>query len=73
MVVERSLNAISTLLNGRFNAAAYVLPLGYIFARGPAGDVNVFQNAAGVSINSTWKRIEFPILQNNNIIYNTVK
>ena len=43
------------------------------FARGATGNINVFQNAAGVSLRSTWRRIEYPILQNNNIIFHTVK
>ena len=43
------------------------------FARGATGSINVFQNVAGVSLKSTWRRIEYPILQNNNIIFHTVK
>lgn len=43
------------------------------FARGATGEINVFQNAAGVSLKSTWRRIEYPILQNNNILYHIVK
>ncbi|WP_020404502.1 RHS repeat-associated core domain-containing protein [Gracilimonas tropica] len=43
------------------------------FARGATGNINVFQNAAGVSLRSTWRRIEYPILRNNNIIFHTVK
>lgn len=43
------------------------------FARVATGNINVFQNAAGVSLRSTWRRIEYPILQNNNIIFHTVK
>lgn len=43
------------------------------FARGALGNINVFKNAAGVSLKSTWRRVEYPILQNNNIIYNIVK
>ncbi|HEX8576639.1 MAG TPA: hypothetical protein VF677_10145 [Flavobacterium sp.] len=43
------------------------------FARGASGDINVFQNAAGVSLKSTWRRIEYEILKNNNIFYHIVK
>ena len=43
------------------------------FAKGATGEINVFQNAAGVSIESTWKRIEYQILQDSNIIYHVVK
>lgn len=43
------------------------------FARGATGDINVFQNTAGISLKSTWAKIEFPILQNKNIIYQMVK
>jgi hypothetical protein len=43
------------------------------FAKGAMGEINVFQNAAGVSLKSTWKRVEHPILQNKNIIYHIVK
>lgn len=42
------------------------------FAKGAAGDVNAFQSALGVRLNSTWTRIEYPILQNKNIIYHIV-
>lgn len=43
------------------------------FAKGASGNINVFQNAAGVSLNSTWRLVEYPILKNQNIIYNLVK
>jgi hypothetical protein len=43
------------------------------FAKGATGEVNVFQNAAGVSIESTWKTIEYPILKNNNLLFHVVK
>ena len=45
------------------------------FARGARGDVHVFQNAGGVRINSTFGRIEYPILKGNNvnIIYHNIK
>lgn len=43
------------------------------FARGATGTINVFQNAAGVGINSTWARIEYEILKDSNIIYHVVK
>jgi len=43
------------------------------FANGATGEINVFQNAAGVGIESTWAKIEFQILKNNNIIYHIVK
>ena len=43
------------------------------FARGALGNINVFQNAAGVSLESTWRRIEYPILKDNSLIYNIVK
>lgn len=43
------------------------------FARGASGNINVFQNAVGVSLKSTWRRIEYPILQKNNIFYHIVK
>ena len=43
------------------------------FGRGASENINVFQNAAGVSLKSTWRRIEYPILQNNNIFYHIVK
>jgi RHS repeat-associated protein len=43
------------------------------FASGATGEINVFQNGAGVGIKSTWRRIEYPILKNNNIIYHIVK
>lgn len=44
------------------------------FARGAQGEVNVFQNAAGVSLESIWRSTEFPILQQqgNPIIYHIV-
>ena len=41
------------------------------FAKGASGNINVFQNSAGVSINSTWRLVEYPILKNQNIIFNT--
>lgn len=43
------------------------------FAKGASGNINVFQNAAGVSVESTWKRIEYPKLKDNNILYHIVK
>ena len=43
------------------------------FARGAKGEINVVQNATGVGLNSTWRRIEYSILQSNKIIYNIVK
>ena len=43
------------------------------FARGASGEINVFQNAAGVGINSTWARIEYKFLQDSNLIYHSVK
>lgn len=45
------------------------------FARGATGPVNVFHNASsGVRLNSVWKKIEYPILKNNNnnIIYHNI-
>jgi RHS repeat-associated protein len=39
------------------------------FAKGAAGDINVFHNAAGVSMKSTWRTIEYPILKNSNLIF----
>jgi hypothetical protein len=35
------------------------------FARGAAGDVHVFHNAKGVSIQSIWARVEYPALTDN--------
>ena len=43
------------------------------FAKGASGNINVFQNAAGVGLNSTWRMVEYPILKNQNIIYHIVK
>jgi hypothetical protein len=43
------------------------------FAKGASGNINVFQNAAGVNLNSTWRLVEYPILKNQNIIFNIVK
>ena len=43
------------------------------FANGAVGEINVFQYTAGVSLRSTWRNIEYPILKNNNIIYHIVK
>lgn len=45
------------------------------FAKGAKGDVHVFQNAGGISVNSTWGTIEYPILKGNkaNIIYHIIK
>jgi RHS repeat-associated protein len=46
------------------------------FAQEASGDVHVFQNAAGVSINSIWAQIEYRALKENpnvtNIIYHVV-
>jgi RHS repeat-associated protein len=44
------------------------------FARGAQGEVNVFQNGAGVSLESIWRGTEFPILQQqgNPIVYHIV-
>jgi RHS repeat-associated protein len=42
------------------------------FASGASGNINVFQNSSGVSLKSTWKRIEYPILQKYNITYHIV-
>jgi hypothetical protein len=43
------------------------------FAKGASGNINVFQNAAGVSLNSTWRLVEYPILKNQNLIFKIVK
>jgi hypothetical protein len=43
------------------------------FAKGATGDINVFQNTAGIAVKSTWAKIEFPILRDKNIIYHLVK
>lgn len=43
------------------------------FAEGASGSVNVFQNGSrGVSLESVWRNIEYPVLKQNgnNIIYN---
>ena len=45
------------------------------FAAGASGDINVFQNAAGIGIGSIWAKTEFGILDSNpnvNIIYHVV-
>lgn len=44
------------------------------FAEGAQGTVHVFHNAAGVSLDSVWRGIEYPILQRNGVkmIYHTV-
>jgi hypothetical protein len=45
------------------------------FARGVGGEVNVFQNGTrGVSLESFWRTVEYPILQKqgNKIIYHVV-
>jgi|GEM_PF-4293441 len=43
------------------------------FATGAVGEINVFHNVAGVSMNSTWKRIEYKILENNEMIFHNVR
>jgi RHS repeat-associated protein len=40
------------------------------FARGAAGTVEVFHNAAGVSLNSAWRNVEYPILERNGVDMN---
>lgn len=44
------------------------------FASGARGTVHVFHSAAGVSMNSVWRTVEYPILQDNgvNMIFHTV-
>ncbi len=45
------------------------------FAKGASGQVNVFQSAEGVSLNSIWRSVEYPALQvkeNVEIIYHTI-
>ncbi len=43
------------------------------FANGASGAVNVFHSAAGVSLKSTWRRVEYEVLKEMDIIYHIVK
>lgn len=44
------------------------------FANGARGSVHVFHNAAGVSLSSVWRTVEYPILRDNgiNMFFHTV-
>ena len=68
----RMMNAVSPYLPRSVSSPIWD-GLSKNFARSASGNINVFQNAAGVSLKSTWRRIEYPILQNNNIFYHIVK
>lgn len=37
------------------------------FAAGAKGTAHVFQNAAGVSVKSTWRSVEYPILKQKSV------
>ncbi|MEY3499016.1 MAG: hemolysin precursor, partial [Bacteroidota bacterium] len=64
------MNSLSPYLP-RFVSSPIWDKLSLNFAKGASGEINVFQNAAGVSLKSTWRRIEYPIVKNQNIIYHT--
>jgi len=68
----RIMNSISPFLP-RWVSSPVWNKLSSNFAKGAIGDINVFQNAAGVSLNSTWRLVEYPILKSQNIIYHIVK
>jgi hypothetical protein len=71
-MIGRTINSISPCLPHSISSPIWDR-LSMNFARSAKGEINVFQNASGVSLKSTWRRIEYPILQNQNLIFHIVK
>ena len=69
----RVLNAIDPVLPNSLSRPIWD-GLSKNFAKGAGNsEINVFHSSKGVRINSTWKRVEYPIVKNKNLIYHTVK